>query len=55
MSEYLKEVNLCGRPHACCAVARLLYDGVTVEIEDDDGNCVYMTKEEFNNLKLTNL
>ena len=52
---YLKEVVLCGRPRACCPVARLLLDGVTVEIEDDDGDCVYMTQEQFEILKRTKL
>ena len=51
--EYISKVMLCGRPNACCPEARLTYDG-TIEIEDDDGNCIYMTKEQFEVLKRTN-
>lgn len=49
-------MRLCGRP-GChgCPEARLLPDGVTIEIEDDDGDTVQMTKAEFETLKTTKI
>jgi len=46
---------LCGRPGACCPTVELLPDGLTIEIEDDDGDTVQMTKSEFEMLKTVEL
>jgi hypothetical protein len=43
---------LCGRPNACCPTVELLPDG-TVEIEDDDGDTVHMTKAQYEILRTT--
>lgn len=49
------KIFLCNRPNACCPSVELLADGVTVEIEDDDGDTIQMTKAQFEILKNTNL
>jgi len=45
------KITLCGRPNACCPTVELLPDGVTIEIEFDDGESTQMTKSEFENFK----
>ena len=49
------KVMLCGRPNACCPSVELLADGLTIEINDDYGGNVQMTKAEFEQLKQTNI
>ncbi len=45
------KIYLCNRPNACCPSVELLADGNTIEIEDDNGDTVQMTKSEFEELK----
>jgi hypothetical protein len=49
-------VFLCGNPKGgCCPEARLLPDGKNIEIEDDSGDTIEMTKEQFEILKKTEI
>jgi len=49
-------MKLCGNPKGgCCPEVTLLADGLTIEIEDDDGDTVEMTKEQFEILKKTEI
>jgi len=46
-------MKLCGRP-GCngCPDIHLLPDGVTIELEFDDGGMTQMTKAEFDDFKI---
>jgi len=39
------KIMLCGRPNACCP--ELTIEGDQVQIEDDYGNTVHMTKDQL--------
>lgn len=44
------KISMCGRP-SCCPTVELLPDGVTIELEDDDGDTVHMTKAQWEDLR----
>jgi hypothetical protein len=47
----MTKIYACSRPNACCPSIELLADGKTIEIEDDDGDTVDMTKKQWEDLR----